>query len=85
MQSDGLWLSTSVKDWHLSEDYMKMKGKVERMTVVNDLAERAVKDIQDCVGLCHDKERRDEVITVARAQRRKFGKCRKLDMNIACE
>ena len=51
------------------------------MQVVNDPAERAVKDIQDFVMLTQDKEHRDNIIMVAREQRKKFAKCRKLDMN----
>jgi len=50
------------------------------MTVVNDPAERLVKDMQDFVSLTTDEERQDAIITIARRQRKKIGKCRKMDM-----
>ena len=58
-----------------------MKERVDKINVVNDPAEREVKDIQEYVLLTKDPEYRDDIITVSRAERRKLGKARKLDMN----
>ena len=65
----------------MCEEYVKLKDDINKMQVVNDPAERAVKDIQDFVMLTHDKEYRDNIVTVARTGRKKFAKCRKLDLN----
>jgi len=66
--------------WRSNQNYNDMQEKIKRMTVVNDPAERVVKDMQDIVSLTTDEERRDAIITIARRQRQKFGKCRKMDM-----
>ena len=58
-----------------------MKERVDKINVVNDPAEREVKDIQEYVLLTKDPEYRDDIITVSRAERRKLGKAIKLDMN----
>ena len=84
MQSDGLWLEAPVENWRMDEDYVRMKERVEKITVVNDPAERVVKDIQEYVSLTHDPEYREDIIAVSRAEQRKMGKARKLDMNKIC-
>ena len=80
MQSEGQWLTLPVHMWQSNQNYNEMQDRIKKMTVVNDPAERVVKDMQDFVSLTTDKERRDAIITIARRQRKKFGKCRKMDM-----
>ena len=65
----------------MDPDYVRMKERVDKISVVNDPAERVVKDIQEYVLLTNDPVYRDEIITVSRSERRKLGKARKLDMN----
>ena len=81
IQSDGSWLGTPVESWNMDQDYVRMKERVDKINVVNDPAEREVKDIQEYVLLTKDPEYRDDIITVSRAERRKLGKAIKLDMN----
>ena len=81
MQSDGSWLETPVENWQMDQDYVRMKERVDKIDVINDPAERVVKDIQEYVLLTNDTVYRDDIITVSRAERRKLGKARKLDMN----
>ena len=81
MQSDGSWLETPVENWQMDQDYVRMKERVDKINVINDPAERVVKDIQEYVLLTNDTVYRDDIITVSRAERRKLGKARKLDMN----
>jgi hypothetical protein len=81
MQSDGSWLEAPVESWPMDPDYVRMKERVDKISVVNDPAERVVKDIQEYVLLTNDPVYRDEIITVSRSERRKLGKARKLDMN----
>ena len=66
MRSEGQLLSLPVDTWHSNRNYIEMKEQVKRMTVVNDPAERVVKDMQDFVSLTTDEERRDAIITIAR-------------------
>ena len=80
MRSEGQWLTLPVHMWRSNQNYNDMQEKIKSMTVVNDPAERVVKDMQDFVSLTTDEERRDAIITIARRQRQKFGKCRKMDM-----
>ena len=54
-----------------------MEARLEKMNVVNDPAERVVKDIQDFVKTTKDQEHRDHVIIVGQKQRKLFGKCKK--------
>lgn len=49
---EGAWLSEHPAVWPDSEEFSKRFCKV--MIVVNDPAERAVKDIQDCTQTTHD-------------------------------
>ena len=80
MQSEGQWLTLPVHMWQSNQNCNEMQDRIKKMTVVNDPAERVVKDMQDFVSLTTDKERRDAIITIARRQRKIFGKCRKMDM-----
>ena len=57
------------------------EGEARKMNVVNDPAERVVKDIQDFVKTINDQEHRDHVIRVGQKQRKSFGKCRKIDLD----
>ena len=57
-----------------------MEARLEKMNVVNDPAERVVKDIHDFVKTTNDQEHRDHVIRVGQKQRKSFGKCRKTDL-----
>ena len=56
MRSEGQWLSLPVDTWHSNRNYIEMKEQVKRMTVVNDPAERVVKDMQDFVSLTTDEQ-----------------------------
>ena len=44
---DGQWLATPPHQWLEDQQYRDMMLVVENLAVVNDAAERGVKDIQD--------------------------------------
>lgn len=51
------------------------------MLVVNDPAERAVKDVQDCAQMTRDPAHRDTVILVRADHRGRVAQLRKADLN----
>jgi len=49
-----------------------MASVITRLAVVNDTAERSVKDIEEYANAAHDGEKRGNVILVANSQRIKL-------------
>ena len=77
MNSNGEWVQTPSNTWHQYKKYKQMKARLETMNVVNDPAERVVKDIQDFIKTTNDQEHRDHAIRVGQKQKKSFGKCKK--------
>ena len=50
----GNWLQLEVGDWSKTDEYKRMRSCLSDLKVVNDLAERCVKDIQEYADLAKD-------------------------------
>ena len=55
--------------WEADASYQRFKQCVCNLNVVNDAAERAVKDVCDFAGYSQDPARRDDVIKVVNSHR----------------
>ena len=47
-------MQLSPVQWSVKADFVKFKTIVDYMNIVNDRAERAVKDVSDFANYCHD-------------------------------
>ena len=72
MNADGRWLSDDVERWELDDEFKFMQNLLFDLKVVNDLAERCVKDVEDFANASKDPEHRDNVILVATDHRGLF-------------
>ena len=75
-----LWLLLPLDQWEEDEDYQEMAKIIERLAVVNDTAERSVKDIEDYANAAHDGEKRGNIILVANSHRIKLPEFLKNEM-----
>ncbi len=60
--SNAAWLVLPPNQWQLNADYIRMSATVRHLAVVNDAAERAVKDIQDYAEMARDGPYRGDMI-----------------------
>ena len=65
----GNWLQLPVDQWVFDNQYLDMKNTVNRIEVVNDAAERTVKDVQDYANAARDGGRREKIILVSNSHR----------------
>ena len=77
LNANGEWLKDDVDDWGDNEEYGKMKHLLMDLKVVNDLAERCVKDVEDYANASKDPEHRDNILLVATDHRGLFQDIRK--------
>ena len=75
--ANGAWLNTDPEEWVNDEEHQRMSNFIRDLKVVNDLAERCVKDIQDYKNMAKDADHRDEILTVASDHRGVFQDLRK--------
>lgn len=68
----GAWLNTTVDRWEDDAEYQQMAAVIQDLPVVNDTAERAVKDVEDFANAAHDGEKRGQIILVANSHRYKL-------------
>ena len=47
MGMNGDWLRNEVSEWESNEQYIYLKTSLSDLKVVNDVAERCIKDIKD--------------------------------------
>ena len=59
LNADGMQLPPA--DWSQDADIIRFKSAVHNINVVNDAAERAVKDVSDFANYCQDPDRQDDV------------------------
>ena len=77
MNADGHWLQKNVEDWEDDGEYMRMKNCLRDLKVVNDLAERCIKDIQEYTNLAKDSQYQEDILIVATDHRGIFQDLRK--------
>ena len=69
LENDGTWLNEPPAEWNLNEEYVDMKSIISSLSVVNDTAERGIKDIEDYANSAKDGQERDRIILVSNSHR----------------
>ena len=77
METNGDWLRNEVNEWENSDQYVRMKTCVSDLKVVNDVAERCIKDIQEYADAAKDSKYQDDILLVATDHRGIFQDLRK--------
>ena len=76
------WLRERVENWENDINYKTTLAIAKDITVVNDCAERAVKDVEEYANLTKDSAHKDSIILVANDHRAKVPKLYpKLNLN----
>ena len=81
LQADGAWLVQRVEEWESNDEYVRMKNCVQDIKVVNDLAERCIKNIQEYADLAKDSKYQEDILLVASDHRGVFQDLRKQALN----
>ena len=76
----GDWLQMPVRLWDTDNEYVSMKETVSHLEVVNDTAERGVKDIQEYANAARDGGQRGRIILVSNSHRVKLPQFQKNEM-----
>ena len=63
------WLGLPVDQWDTQRSYQEFCLITSNINVVNDAAERAVKDVTDFANYSQDADRRDDVVKVVNSHR----------------
>ena len=75
------WLRNEVSEWENNEQYIYLQTSLSDLEVVNDVAQRCIKDIQEYAEAAQDaKYRRDDILIVATDHRSIFQDLRKQAM-----
>ena len=70
--NNGAWLTMPPDQWSTNQEYNDMRDIVTKLEVVNDVAERGVKDIQDYADAARDGAYRERIILVSNSHRIKL-------------
>ena len=81
LHMDGNWLSLPSQQWAENEEFLQMANIVKNISVVNDAAERGVKDIQDFAECARDSFTRERMVLVSSSHRAKLPQFLKKDMD----
>ena len=73
----GNWLRLNVDQWDSDPEYLRLREVLLDLKVVNDLAERCVKDVQDYAKLARDSKYREDILMVVSDHRGVFQDLRK--------
>ena len=76
----GRWLALPLAQWEEDEEYKQMCSIVCNIPVVNDAAERGVKDVQDYANSANDGAYRGKIVVVANTHRVKIPQFLKNEM-----
>lgn len=74
------WLNLAPDQWPMNEGFVQMAQVMSDLAVVNDTAERGVKDIEDYANSAHDAEQRGRVVLVSNSHRAKLPDFKKNEM-----
>jgi hypothetical protein len=72
LDMEGGWLGSPAGTWQEDEEYKHMAAIVCHIPVVNDAAERSVKDIQDYASVAKDGKHRENIMLVSNSHRAKI-------------
>ena len=74
------WLHLPPSAWSLNRDYLEMAQIMTDIAVVNDTAERGVKDVENYANASIDSEHRGKIILVPNSHRAKLPQFLKSEM-----
>lgn len=80
LHSDGAWLTQEPADWNSDEEYLRMEKILSSISVVNDTAERGVKDVEDYANSSKDSEHRGRIVLVSNSHRSRIPEFKKNEM-----
>ena len=80
LEANGEWLNTPVNEWDRDEEYDAIKTLLKDLKVVNDPAERCIKDIQEYCNRTIDPSYRVDILLVATDHRGVFQDMRKQNL-----
>lgn len=69
MDIDTAWMQHPPSDWPASPAFMVFKERVDQLHVVNDCAERSVKDVTEFINYAKDPARLDRIMMVVNHHR----------------
>ncbi len=72
LQTDGAWLGLPPRQWSANQDYAAASSIIHHLQVVNDGAERAIKDIQEYSDSARDGGHRGDIVLVSSSHRIKL-------------
>ncbi len=72
--ANGAWLTMPCNQWPTAPEFIRMKVLVQNLAVVNDIAERGIKDIQEYAEAAMDGAYRGQIILVSNSHRLKLQK-----------
>ncbi len=81
VNADTQWLYDEPSTWHNNPQYRHLRDFCKDMQVVNDAAERGVKDVTDFAKMSRDPAQRDAMIVVANDHRGRVTNLRKGNLN----
>ena len=76
----GDWLYQPTSDWENFVEYMEMAKVITELAVVNDTAERGVKDVEDYANIAKDSDKRQKMVLVSNSHRSKISSFMKNEM-----
>jgi hypothetical protein len=82
LDSPAEWLGDDPAIWPDNHDYIACKMFCQDLEVVNDPAERAVKDVADCAQMTRDPAHRDTIIMVRSDHRGRVANLKKANLNL---
>ena len=65
IKCNGDWLTSDVELWKDDPEYQTMMSILVDLKVVNDVAERCVKDVETYADLAKDSKYREDILIVA--------------------
>jgi hypothetical protein len=68
----GAWHATLPDQWRTNPEFLNLYEVVRKLKVVNDVAERGVKDIEDYANSANDGAHRIRIILVCNSHRFKL-------------
>ena len=74
------WLNLPVDQWEDDDQFKIMANTMRNLAVVNDTAERGVKDVEDYANPAHDGAQRGRIILVVNSHRFKLPEFLKNEM-----
>ena len=72
LDNDSEWLTLPVAEWAGNPDYSSFCESVRYIKVVNDCAERSIKDVTEYVNYARDRDQRNQAIIVVQHHRQLY-------------